>query len=294
MISPLWRVSVTDCAGAEDQIAERLGDHFGTTAAAYTDAETRATEVAVYLEQKPTSAELLVLETVLDSALTEAGVNGAVAIRVQRVKREDWAESWKKHFPPVRIGGALLIKPSWDKTRPAPGQTTVILDPGLSFGTGQHPTTAFCLRQIVRFAQSGGGPMLDIGTGSGILAIAGARLGLPLIKAVDNDPEAVRVARANARVNGVVGRIRFLQADLTQWPATGGNKFALICANLTYDLLLSERARILNCLSPGGWLVLAGILVEQFPAVRAAYEAAGLRLQRTSVRKEWQSGWFVA
>jgi ribosomal protein L11 methyltransferase len=285
----LWRVSVTNCAGAEDQIAEQLGDYFGTAPAVYTDAKTGATEVFVFLEQKPAPKEISALET----GLCEISTATPPAIRINRIKREDWAESWKKHFPPLRIGRALLIKPSWDKTRPAPGQVTVVLDPGLSFGTGQHPTTGFCLRQIMHFHLCGGGSFLDLGTGSGILAIAAARLGFPAVEAIDNDADAIRVARANARLNGVAERIRFKEADLSKMPTTGGQKFDMVCANLTHDLLVSQQARIVSRLRPQGWLVLAGILTEQFADVRSAYERAGFRLRRTSLRGEWQSGLFV-
>ena len=106
---------------------------------------------------------------------------GAGKIEIAKVKREDWAESWKRHFHPIEIGKTLLVKPSWSKKRPAKNQAVVILDPGLSFGTGQHPTTSFCLHQIAR-GRKNGTPrpsFLDIGTGSGILAIAAAKLGYP-------------------------------------------------------------------------------------------------------------------
>lgn len=288
---PLWRLSVADCAGAAEQVAERLGTAFGVAAAVYTDARNGRVEVAVFLDRKPTPPELLLVESVV-CALPRAAASSP-QVQVHRVKREDWAESWKKHFKPIRIGQSLLIKPSWDRTRPAPGQAVVVLDPGLSFGTGQHPTTSFCLRQIARFHRLAAGRFLDVGTGSGILAIAAARLGGRGIVAIDNDPDAIRVARENARRNGVGDRIRFRVMDLAQLPARPRPPFDLVCANLTSDLLLAHRARLQGWLQPHGWLVLAGILVEQFADVRAAYEAAGLRLRRTTIQGEWQSALFA-
>ena len=120
------------------------------------------------------------------------------------IRHEDWAESWKRHFKPIEIGRRLLIKPSWSRRRPKPHQQVVVLDPGLSFGTGQHPTTAFCLAEVARLVKNAPArSFLDIGTGSGILAIAAARLNYQPIWAFDFDPEAVRMARANAQTNQV-------------------------------------------------------------------------------------------
>jgi ribosomal protein L11 methyltransferase len=170
----------------------------------------------------------------------------------------------------------------------------VVLDPGLSFGTGQHPTTAFCLEQLVaRRSSKERQSLLDLGTGSGILAIAAAKLGYKPISALDFDAEAVRVARVNARRNRVADRIRFSRRDLTRMPRRAGRTYAVVCANLLADLLLAERERILARLQPVGLLVLAGILKTEFAAVQAAYEAAGLRLVASRAEKEWRSGGFT-
>jgi ribosomal protein L11 methyltransferase len=211
-----------------------------------------------------------------------------------RVRQEDWAESWKRHFRPIGISSALLIKPSWSKQRSREGQAVVVLDPGLSFGTGHHPTTAFCLRQLVarrrpRESQS----LLDIGTGSGILAIAAAKLGFAPVDAFDNDPEAVRIATANARQNRVSNRIRCFRQDLTRLSSQRPKQYSVVCANLISNLLLTERERILARLQPGGVLIVAGILDSEFAQVQRAYETAGLRLQASQTQKHWRSGAFA-
>jgi ribosomal protein L11 methyltransferase len=207
---------------------------------------------------------------------------------------EDWAESWKRHFKPLAIGDVLLIKPSWSRRRPRPGQAVVVLDPGLSFGTGQHPTTAFCLAQLAAGHESGRKlSFLDVGTGSGILAIAAAKLGFAPVHALDNDPAAVRIAKENARLNGVAAAVQIRRADLTRLPRQSPRRYDLICANLLAELLVSQAPRILARLSPGGRLVLAGILAAEFGAVRSAYERAGLRLIATQTDKEWQSAVFA-
>ena len=166
-----------------------------------------------------------------------------------------------------------------------------MLDPGLSFGTGHHPTTAFCLERISALRDGARAQrLLDVGCGSGILAISAVKLGYAPVAAFDFDPEAVRVAKENAAVNGVSFRISC--QDLTKLPRSCRERFDVVCANLMYDLLIQERERILARLSPGGTLVLAGILRGQFPKVQRAYEAAGLRLVASRAAKEWRSGAF--
>ena len=204
---------------------------------------------------------------------------GPGTISLTSIPKEDWAESWKLHFKPVVIGSALLLKPSWSRRRPRKGQAVVILDPGLSFGTGRHPTTAFCLRELVtRRPRNDSRSCLDVGTGSGILAIAAAKLGYGPVDALDCDPDSIRIARANARRNRVSARIRFLRQDLSRLPRRTSRKYSVICANLVSSLLLAERERILARLHANGALMVAGILNSEFGKVQAAFEDAGLRL----------------
>jgi ribosomal protein L11 methyltransferase len=227
--------------------------------------------------------------------ITRDGLDiGAGRVSLKRIRREDWAESWKRHFKPLLIGSALLIKPSWSRRRPQRGQEVVVLDPGLSFGTGRHPTTAFCLRQLVALRRRGEAPScLDIGSGSGILAIAAARLGYHPVAALDCDPDSIRIARDNARRNGVSAGIRFLRQDLTKLPRRNMRKYWVVCANLVSNLLVAERERILACLHPDGTLVAAGILKTEFEQVQETFESAGLRLKTSRSQDEWRSGAFV-
>ena len=222
--------------------------------------------------------------------------DGTAKLTVSKVRREDWAESWKRHFKPIVVGRDLLLRPSWSRHRPRQGQVEVVLDPGLSFGTGQHPTTAFCLRQLVAHRPRKGErrSLLDMGTGSGILAIAAAKLGYAPIEAFDYDPQAVRVALVNARANRVERRIRILRRDITRMPPHRTRKYSMVCANLIASLLLSERDRIVERVQSGGALVLAGILESEFEKVQRAYEAAGMNLLASRTEKEWRSGAFGA
>jgi len=218
---------------------------------------------------------------------------GRGQVALARVRREDWAESWKRHFKPIEIGATLLVKPSWSRRRAKSGQATVVLDPGLSFGTGQHATTRFCLRQLTRFRNRRvSQAFLDVGTGSGILAIAAAKLSYGPVSALDYDAEAVAIACVNARRNGVERLIRFYRKDITKPRRKSRRRYTVICANLIANVLLSARDWICERLAPGGVVIVAGILKAEFRQVRVAYEAKGVRLVAQRIEKEWCSASF--
>ena len=269
---------------------EAIAEIFGQPASIYTDTEKRITSASVFLP-KFDRDHRAVLRAAL-ARIRAAGLNtGPARISARRIARANWAESWKRHFKPLEISSGLLVLPSWSKRRAKRGQAVVILDPGLSFGTGHHPTTAFCLEQIAASRDTNTTQsLLDIGTGSGILAIAAWKLGYSPVAALDFDPDAVRVAGENAAANRA--GITISRRDLTRLPARVSRKFDVVCANLTYDLLIQERRRIPNRLSDRGILVLAGILRGQFPAVRRAYEQAGMYLVAHRAVGEWHSGAF--
>ena len=292
---PLWRISVTTSPEVEDAVGELLASIFGLAAAAYFDLESQTSHVSVFLEAGKFSTEAARREIASGLARIKSfGLDtGAAKIEIARVKREDWAESWKRHFHPLEIGKTLLVKPSWSKKRPAKNQAVVILDPGLSFGSGQHPTTSFCLREIARCLKSGTAQsFLDIGTGSGILAIAAAKLGYRPVHALDFDPESVRVAKENARKNRVADRLKLTRGDVTKLPRKPARQFDLVCANLIANLLIAERRRMVNRLKPGGTLVLAGILAAEFGEVERAFAELKLKLRASRVENEWRSGSF--
>jgi ribosomal protein L11 methyltransferase len=293
---PLWQISVVTTPEAEEAVVELLAKIFHRAAAAYTNEETRIAEVSVYCAKRGewNPAKRAALVAGLKTA-REWGLNiGTGKIHLRRVPREDWSESWKRHFKPIEIGATLLIKPSWIKRAPRKNQAVVILDPGLSFGTGNHPTTEFCLRELAAHRRPGAPQSFyDIGTGSGILAIAAAKLGYAPVQAMDFDPEAVRVAKENARQNGVAKLTRISRGDVTRLPLRSGQKHDFICANLISNLLIAEKRRIANRLSAGGRLVLAGILREEFLLVQRTFEKMGLRLAKSRSEGEWRSGAFV-
>ena len=318
-LKPLWRVSVTTSPAAEEAVAEMLGGLFNAAAAIYFNLETDVSTVSVFCDLKPEAPKLRAEIAAELRRIAGCGLKlGAGRIEIAKVKREDWAESWKRHFHPLEIpfrrdefhesphlksksgtrsseqgGQGLLVKPSWSKKRPRKNQAVVILDPGLSFGTGQHPTTSFCLRELVRNRKIGTRQsFLDIGTGSGILAVAAAKLGYQPVHAFDFDPESVRVARENARKNLVYGQIRLTRADVTRLPVKPARKYDMICANLISNLQISEKRRIVDRLKPDGTLVLAGILAVELGVVERAFADLKLRLVAQRVENEWGSGSF--
>jgi ribosomal protein L11 methyltransferase len=293
----LWKTSVTTTAEAEDAVAELMARLIAPGPSAYTDVETGTITVSAYSPRPPANRrETLAAVKAGLRELKRYGLDvGRAQVRLQKLPRENWADSWKRHFQALEIGPALLVKPSWIRRKLNPGQKLVVLDPGLSFGTGQHPTTGFCLREIARHtpATTGGKSFLDMGTGSGILAIAATKLRFGPVDAFDFDAQCVQVARANARRNRVLNKIKITQADLTKLPRRAARRYDLVCANLLADLLLTERDRILARVKPEGTLVVAGILKREFSAVHKAYASAGWRLAASRAENEWRSGSFV-
>lgn len=293
--SVLWKISVATTPEAEDAVTRLLERCCRQPVSSYTDAETGGVAVSVYAPTRSDWSEARQRGLVSGiRQIASSGLKlGTGQISLKRIRNEDWAESWKLHFRPLVIGPKLLLKPSWSRRRPRKGQAVVVLDPGLSFGTGQHPTTAFCLRQLVARRRSGESQSCsDIGTGSGILAIAAAKLGYAPVDAFDYDPESIRIARANARRNGVAGKTRFRRQDLTKLPRRSARQYSLVCANLISSLLIAERERILARLRADGVLVIAGVLEGEFAQVQGSFETAGLRLVAGRTQNEWRCGAF--
>jgi ribosomal protein L11 methyltransferase len=293
---PLWQICATTAPEAEDAVSAWLEGLLGQPAASYTEVETQLATITISLSRRPdwSAARRRELAAGLRRIRACGLDTGPERIWLRKVPAQDWAESWKRHFRPMAIGSALLLKPSWSRRQPRPGQQVLVLDPGLSFGTGRHPTTAFCLRQLVaRRRPERPQSFLDAGTGSGILAIAAAKLGYAPIEAFDFDPDAIRVARANARRNGVAGGLHLFRRDAARLPLRPARRYSLVCANLLGDLLLAQRQRLAAQVQTGGVLVLSGILKTEFACVQTAFEALGLRLAASRVDQEWRSGAFI-
>jgi len=202
-----------------------------------------------------------------------------------RVRNEDWAENWKQNFSLQRIGSRLVIRPSWEFYTPAENEIVIELDPGMAFGTGSHGTTLLCLEMIAELFEQPIPPasFLDVGTGSGILALGAAALGCPKILANDIDPDACRIARENAQQNGLAEAIEIIELPLDK--LTGS--FELVVANILAEENLRLKHELLRHLAPRGWLVLSGILREKEALVRDGFAELPLEIYPSRYQDDW-------
>ena len=190
---------------------------------------------------------------------------GPAEVRVLALPPEDWAESWKRHFKSFQATSRLWVVPSWE-TPPDEAIETMRIDPGMAFGQGDHPTTRGCLEMMERLEGAGAsGPVADVGTGTGILAIRAVQLGLGPVEAFDTEEDAIRAARENAARNGAAGSIRFSLGSL---PARSAGPYQLILANIFLSILIRLLPRFVRALPAGGEMIAAGILGEQEDRLR--------------------------
>ena len=209
---------------------------------------------------------------------------GNVATRI--VHEDDWAEAWKAHFPVLRVGRRIVIRPSWRRHRSLPGDVVLALDPGMAFGTGLHPTTRLCLAALDDLADAGdldGAKLLDVGCGSGILSVAAARLGARSVVAVDPDPIAVEATVANARKNRLARRIDVRRGSIP----TNGGPFDVVVANLIASLLVDLSPALGAETRRDGRLLASGIYVDRERDVRDALSGVGFSVDRRTVEGDW-------
>lgn len=207
---------------------------------------------------------------------------GPGTVQTQEIEDEGWAHAWKVHFKPFAVG-RLWITPTWDRTVPPSGAVVVELDPGMAFGSGLHPSTQMCL--MLSPGLRAGATVFDVGTGSGILAIAAAKLGAARVLARDNDPVAVEVARHNVSYNRVDDRVTVEQGDLLRGVEGQAN---LILANLIADTHLDFLPAALPSLLPNGMLAASGIIADRLLEVEAVARAAGFRVADSLRSGEWR------
>ena len=218
------------------------------------------------------------------AGLRELGFPGAGEPSVVALANEDWAEAWRAHFRPLPVGKRLLIAPPWDRP-PANGRVVIAIEPGRAFGTGQHPSTLGCLERLESLiARTAPRRLIDLGTGSGVLAIAAARLGVGQVLAVDDDPDAVASAMANAARNRVCDRVRCVLGDAG---ALADSAAPLVVANLLTTAHLRLAPRYARYVAPGGALVLGGVLDADAAGVEVAVGGHGFA-PRASISVE---GW---
>lgn len=209
-------------------------------------------------------------------------------IEVIGIDEEDWANSWKQYYKPVRIGKRLVVVPAWEKYDAAPGEVVISMDPGMAFGTGTHETTRLCASLLEERAGKGK-TVLDIGCGSGILAICAAKLGSEVVHAVDIDPVAVKVARENVADNGVADRVSVAVSDLLKdTPALEGG-YDVVCANIVADVILRLLPGVGPYIAEGGCLIVSGIIEPREAEIRDAAAEAGFIITDGASENDWRA-----
>lgn len=199
-------------------------------------------------------------------ALVTARFDGRFVPTVEHIVGDDWRERWKAFFHTTRVGERLVVRPSWETHDAREGDLVIVLDPGQAFGTGTHETTRLVMREL-EARVSGGEHVLDVGCGSGILGIAALKLGAARVVAVDVDPIAVRVTDENAEINGVA-----VEASTTPVEDVPG-RYPIVLANIRSPILIPMTESLVAHLTPGGVLVLSGLLAEEESEIRAVYDA---------------------
>ena len=232
--------------------------------------------IHIYLEPGAQPAETL---AAIHARMEAAGI--PYTVETAGVEQEDWQNGWRKYYHPMEIGRRLAVVPSWQDYDT--DRVKLLLDPGLAFGTGGHETTSLCLEALDELI-AGGERVLDIGTGSGILAIAALKLGAASAEGVDIDPVAVRTACENAALNGVADRFVGLEGDLSD-KASG--RYDIITANIVANAIIALAPAVPALLAAGGHFIASGIIDSRADEVAASLTAAGLA---PAVRRE-KRGW---
>lgn len=201
----------------------------------------------------------------------------------------DWSESWKKYFKPLRVTRNIVIKPTWERYSVMGHDIVIEMDPGMAFGTGQHASTRMCLQALEDLLlyerATQGERVLDVGTGTGILGIAAAKLGAKGVLCVDIDRQAIEIAKENVKINQVEGLVKVEYRDVR----TLGGEYDLIVANLTDRALVRLRPHLVSLLEPGGFLVISGIIDQNRGELEDRYLSPPLVLYRVLTEKEWIS-----
>ena len=208
-------------------------------------------------------------------------------LAAERREEEDWANAWKEHFYVHRVGERIVIRPAWREYVSRPGDIVVELDPGMAFGTGLHPSTQLSLIALEARMRPGL-RVLDVGSGSGILTIAAARLGATAVDALDVDEIAVRATRENVARNDLAAPVRVARGTVEARPAFAG-RYGLVVANIIARIIIALAPALVGALAPGGRLLTAGIIVDRADEVRTALAAAGL----TEIEQHQMADWVL-
>lgn len=231
--------------------------------------------------------------TQLEMLLKEYGIS--YKVELAEVKEEDWATAWKAYYKPEKVTKSLVIKPTWEPYEPSAGEIILELDPGMAFGTGTHPTTVMCLKALEKYLTPGE-RVIDVGTGSGVLAIAAAKLGAKKVLAVDLDETAVRVARENITQNHAEDKVTTLEGNLLDLIKGGesdlGRKWndnppGVVVANIIATIIIRLVPDVAQILEPGKLFITSGIIQERLGEVLEAMAVGGFENVEVLQEGEW-------
>ena len=240
--------------------------------------------ITAHLPEEPGAAEAVDATERALWHLQAFGLRPVGPLRVRAVDDADWADAWKEHYVAQRIGRVVIV-PSWMEEPLADGEVAITLDPGMAFGTGLHPTTRGCIELLQEHLPMPA-TVLDVGCGSGILALVALKLGAQRAVALDTDPLAVEATRANAGRNGLGARVEAVDGSL---PTSAAERHALVLANLVAAVLVDLAPRLADHLADGGTLLASGIIEPRAVEVIDAMSAAGLAVTRRRSDGEWVS-----
>ena len=273
-----WLVTLRVSRDAEETASALLFD-LGSTGIVTLDETADSVKLGAYFNEQTNADDI---KRAVEAEFARAGqpLNG---VSISAVPDQDWMHKWKEGFEAIEIGGRLVVAPSWKLPKKSENRVVIQIDPGMAFGTGTHETTRLCLEAIERCWH--GGSLLDVGTGTGILAIAAALLAPgSRVVAIDVDPKAVEVARENLAINGVSNSIELLEGQPCD---LAGQEFGVIVANLTAEVIIDLTADFARCLAAGGRMILSGILFELAGDVELALGIRGLRVTERREAGEW-------
>ena len=266
-------IYIEDYSDIEQQVAEIA--HVDLIEQELLDKPRDQVIIHLYLEPGASPVETLAL---IAARMEAAGI--AYTVETEGVEQEDWQNGWRKYYHPMEIGQRLAVVPSWQEYDT--DRVKLILDPGLAFGTGGHETTSLCLEALDERVKGG---VLDIGTGSGILAIAALKLGAASAEGVDIDPVAVRTAGENAALNGTADKLTVLVGDLSD-KASG--TYDIITANIVANAILSLAPAVPGLMAEDAVFIASGIIDSRKDEVIAGLEKAGLTVQEVKEKRGWE------
>ena len=208
---------------------------------------------------------------------------GSLDIELTSVREEDWSNTWKKYYKPMKVSDRIVIKPSWETYNKKKGQVILTLDPGMAFGTGTHETTMLCMQAIDQYIRPDHS-LIDIGCGTGVLSIGALLLGAKAATAIDLDGNAVEIARKNAQINKVLDRMTLVHGNLLDEIE---GSYDIVVANVIADVIIELSQYVTNYIKAGGLFISSGIIHERLDEVIEQIESVGLIIEKVAKMGEW-------